>query len=111
MSTKNRVYLGELTCLSLLHVMLANITCGIQSYSSKHPCCWCDVKSDELKDQGTPRNFRSIRMQCKAFIEKEKGNMMCVKDYLYVYSGPNSRHGLKINVTQMHLNVMQLHLG
>ena len=50
---------------------LANIICDIQSHSSKHPCCWCDVKSDDPKEQETPRNFRSIRMQYKAFIEKE----------------------------------------
>ena len=48
---------------------LSNTICGIQSYSSKHPCCWCDVKSDELKGHGTPRNFRSIRMQYKALID------------------------------------------
>ena len=66
---------------------LANIICGIQSHSSKHPYCWCDVKSDDLKEQGNLRNFRSIRMQYKAFIEKENGKM-CAKDFHNVIHNP-----------------------
>ena len=62
------------------HMKLANIICGIQFYSSKHPCCWCDVKYDDLEGQGTPRNFRSIRMQYNAFIEKKSGKI-CPKDF------------------------------
>ena len=74
-------------CLSLLHMKFANIICGIQSHLSQHPCCWCDVKSDDLKEQGTPRNFRSIRMQYKAFIEKES-RKMCAKDFHNVVNNP-----------------------
>ena len=66
---------------------LANIICGVQSHSSKHPCFWCDVKADDLKEQGTPRNFRSIRMQYKVFIEKENGKM-CAKDFHNVVHNP-----------------------
>ena len=28
---------------------LVNITCGIQSHSSKHPCCWCGLESTNQK--------------------------------------------------------------
>ena len=33
---------------------VANILCGIQSHSSCHPCCWCDITSDNL--QGKTKN-------------------------------------------------------
>ena len=65
---------------------LANIICGIQSHSSKHNCCWCDVKSDDLKEQGTPRNFRSIWMQYKAFIEKKNGKMRAMDFHNVVHN-------------------------
>ena len=67
---------------------LANIICGIQSLSSKHPCCRCDVKSDDLKKQGTPGNFRSIRMQYKVLIEKDY-EKMCAKDFHNVVHNPS----------------------
>ena len=85
-NVKNNLHLFETIDLPFFiacNMKLANIICSVQSLSSKHPCCWCDVKSDDLKGQGTPRNFRSIRMQYKAFIEKEKGKM-CAKDFLNV---------------------------
>ena len=69
------------------NMKLANIICGIQSHSSKHPCCWCDVKSDDLKEQRTPRNFRSIKMQYKAFFDKGNGKM-CAKDFHNVVHNP-----------------------
>ena len=65
---------------STCDMKLANIICVIQPHSSKHPCCWCDVMYDGLKEQGTPRNFSSIRMQHKAFIEKENGKI-CAKGF------------------------------
>ena len=64
---------------------LANNICGIQSHSSKHPYCLCDVKSDDLKEQGNLRNFRFIRMQYKAFIEKENGKI-CAKNFHVVHN-------------------------
>ena len=45
----------------------------------------CDVKSDDLEEQGTPRNFSSIRMQYKLFIEKENGKM-CAKGFYVVHN-------------------------
>ncbi|XP_065641664.1 uncharacterized protein LOC105847267 isoform X1 [Hydra vulgaris] len=47
---------------------LANILCGIQSHSSKHPCCWCDVSSLNLQNCGSPRTFGEIRRQHFEFI-------------------------------------------
>ena len=66
-------------------IKLPNIICGIQSHSSKHPCCWCDVKSEDFKEQETPKNFRPNRMQYKAFIENRK---MCAKDFHNVVHNP-----------------------
>ena len=81
----------HMTFFITCNMKLANIICSIQYQSSKYSCCccWCDANSVELKDQGTPRNFRSFRMQYKAFIEKEKGNMMRTKDFLNVVHNPS----------------------
>ena len=87
---------------------LANIICGIQSHSCKHPCCWCDAKSDDLKEQGTPRNFRSIRMQYKAFIQKENGKM-CAKDFHNVVHNPLFDHEDVKQVVEF-IRPMELHL-
>ena len=67
------------------NMKLANIIFGIKSHSSKHPCGWCDVKSDDLKEQGSRRIFRFIRMQYKALIEKEN-EKMCAKDFHDVHN-------------------------
>ena len=62
--------------LSLLQMICNYPISSLYSVSlNQTPFCLCDVKSDELKDHGTLRNFRYIKMQYKAFIEKEKGKM------------------------------------
>ena len=47
---------------------LANILCGIQSHSSKHPCCWCDASSPNLQNCSHLRFFGEIRRQHSKFI-------------------------------------------
>ena len=42
---------------------LANIICGIQSHSSKHPCYWCNIESTSLNNCGQLRIFGTIREQ------------------------------------------------
>lgn len=48
---------------------LANILCGIQSHSSKHPCCWCDAASPGLENCGQLRTFGQIRRQHSEYIQ------------------------------------------
>ena len=45
----------------------ANIICGIQSHSSKHPCCFCEVDCDHLLFCGEFRTFGSIRSNAQQF--------------------------------------------
>ena len=47
---------------------MANIICGIQSHSSKHPCCWCDVGSDNLLECGSLRSFGTLKERYAEFI-------------------------------------------
>ena len=47
---------------------LANIICGIQSHSSKPPCCWCNIESTNLNNCGQLRTFGTIREQHQKFI-------------------------------------------
>ena len=47
---------------------VANILCGIQAHSSKHPCCWCNVSSDSLQNCGSPRTFQTLADQYHNFI-------------------------------------------
>ena len=44
-----------------------NIICGIQSHSSKHPCCYCDIDSENLISCGKDRTFGSIRSNAQQF--------------------------------------------
>ena len=46
---------------------VANILCGIQSHASKHPCCFCDVNSDNLLQSGALRTFGSLRYYSEQF--------------------------------------------
>jgi hypothetical protein len=46
---------------------VANILCGIQAHASKHPCCWCDVDSDNLSSCGQSRSIGKLRENYKAF--------------------------------------------
>ena len=46
---------------------VANILCGLQSHSSKHPCCYCDVSKDELHQKGNLQSFGSLRQNFEAF--------------------------------------------
>ena len=42
------------------HMNVANILCGIQFYSSTHPCCWCNSNSKNLNKTGQPRSGLTI---------------------------------------------------
>ena len=55
------------SCISC-DLKLANIFCGIQSHSSKHLCCWCDVDSDNLSECGTSRSFGLMKEKFEAFV-------------------------------------------
>ncbi len=50
---------------------VANLLCGIQSHSSKHPCCYCDVNSEFLEECGQYRTFGSIRTLSRMFRESK----------------------------------------
>ncbi len=54
-------------CISC-DLKMANIICGIQSHSSKHPCCWCNIDSDNLSECGTSRSFGSMKEKLEAFV-------------------------------------------
>jgi len=47
---------------------MANINCEIQSHSSKHPRCWCNIDSDNLTECGTSSSFGSIKGKFEAFV-------------------------------------------
>lgn len=47
---------------------VANLLCGIQSHSSKHPCCWCNISSENLSSCGESRTFGSIKQSFSNFI-------------------------------------------
>ena len=59
---------------------LANILCGIQSHSSKHPCCWYDASSPNLQNCGHLRTFGEIRRQYSEFI-RAGGDLRKSKDF------------------------------
>ena len=64
--------LGKLAIEKIKFVLTAdlkttNILCGIQSHSSKHPCSYCDIDSDNLISCGKDRTFGSIRSNTQQF--------------------------------------------
>ena len=60
---------------------MANILCGIQSHSSKHPCCWCNISSDNLSNQGSERTFNTIIQHFEKFMEEKGGSLKFAKEY------------------------------
>ena len=66
---------------------LANFLCGIQSHSSKHPCCWCDDSSPNLQNCRHLRTFGEIRRQHSEFI-REEGDLRKSKDFKNVVHLP-----------------------
>jgi len=62
-------------------MQLANIICGIQSHSSKHPCCWCNVSSDKLAEKGALRTLRSISEKYFEFMRETGGDLSLAKNY------------------------------
>ena len=66
---------------------LANILCGIQSHSSKHPCCWCDASSPNLQNCGHLRTFGEVRTQHSEFI-RAGGDLRKSKDFKNVVHLP-----------------------
>jgi hypothetical protein len=67
---------------------VANILCGIQSHSSSHPCCWCDITSDNLQSKGKPRTIESIRTQFQLYTAHSRGNKLQAKKFLNVIHEP-----------------------
>ena len=47
---------------------MASIIYGIQSHSSKHPCCWCDVDSDNLSECKSLRFFGTLKERYAEFV-------------------------------------------
>ena len=66
---------------------LANILCGIQSHSSKHPCCWCEAENPNLIRCGHPRTFGQIRKQFAEFM-KSGGDIRKSRDFKNVVHLP-----------------------
>ena len=46
---------------------VANILCGLQGHTSKHPCCFCEVTKESLDQEATPRTIGSLRSNFEAF--------------------------------------------
>ena len=46
---------------------MANNIYEIQSHSSKHPCCWCDVDSNNLSECGSLRSFGILKKRYAEF--------------------------------------------
>ena len=51
----------KIKALIACDLKVANLLCGIQAHSSKHPCCYCVINSDNLADCGELRTFGSLR--------------------------------------------------
>ena len=66
---------------------LANILCGIQLHSSKHPCCWCEAENTNLTRCGHPRTFGQIRKQFAEFM-KSGGDIRKSRDFKNVVHLP-----------------------
>ena len=66
---------------------LANILCGIQSHSSKHPCCWCEAENTNLIRCGHPRTSGQIRKQFAEFM-KSGGDIRKSRDFKNVVHLP-----------------------
>uniref|UniRef100_T2MCE9 [histone H4]-N-methyl-L-lysine(20) N-methyltransferase n=1 Tax=Hydra vulgaris TaxID=6087 RepID=T2MCE9_HYDVU len=64
----NEISISEKLVISC-DMKLANIVCGIQSHSSKHPCCWCNIDSAHLENCGQLRTFGGIRDLYKKFVK------------------------------------------
>ena len=47
---------------------LCNILLGLMSHGSLHPCCWCDIDSNNLKKKGNQRTFASLLELYFAFL-------------------------------------------
>jgi len=68
---------------------VANILCGIQSHSSMHPCCFCDVSKDNLVHCGKPRTFGSL----KQFSQKyQASSSKSAKDFYNCVNEPLLLH-------------------
>ena len=59
---------------------MANILSGIQSHSSAHPCCWCNIDSKSLNKTGQPRTFERLNKDYEAFVETG-ANYMKAKEF------------------------------
>lgn len=64
----NIIQLNDVSFCISCDLKMANIICGIQSHSSKHPCCWCNIDSDNLSECGTSRSFGSIKERFEAYV-------------------------------------------
>ena len=53
--------------LMVCDLKVANILCGLQGHTSKHPCCFCEVERESLHQDGAPRTLGSLRRNFEAF--------------------------------------------
>ena len=59
---------------------LCNILLGLMSHSSCHPCCWCDIKKDDLRNNGVLRTIKSLMDLFWSFFEA-RVDRDAAKDY------------------------------
>ena len=72
---------------------MVNIICGIQSHSSKHFCCWCNVDSDNLSEYGSLRSFGIFKERYAEFVANGS-------DLNFAKNFANVIHSPLINISQ-----------
>ena len=104
----DQIHVEDVSFVISCDLKTANILCGIQSHSSKHPCCWCNIDSDNLSECGVSRSFGSIQESYRAFVSAGSKFKMA-KDF------DNTIHPPLINMEDSRLILdiippMELHL-
>ena len=64
----DQIHVEDVSFVISCDLKIANILCGIQFHSSKHPCCWCNIDSDNHSECGVSRKFGSIQESYRAFV-------------------------------------------
>lgn len=59
---------------------LCNILLGLQSHSSTHPCCWCNITKGNLENKGTPRTIANLMDLFWAYFDA-RAKKQDAKDY------------------------------
>ena len=57
----NIIQMNDVAFYISCDLKMVNIIYGIQSHSSKHPCCWCNVSSDNLSECESLRSCSTLK--------------------------------------------------